>query len=237
MWGFFGALILLLPPSSGFTLPGGRRGGVAGWVRVPRTRGGAIRAEMVGRTPICGYREVTVRTSKETPPQQEISIEELTGTIETIIRETGLQEGHVTVTSRHTTTAVTINEWEQRLVRDVAAWLLQLAPPDDRSPIGRGGGGIRYLHNDINERPDGADEHQRCLDNGWDVGDPEVLEVSGRVGAYCRGVVLLLIASQHWHRTGSARAVFAARGGVHRSPSTPIHISFRCCLAARRQFQ
>ena len=106
----------------------------------------------------------------------------------------------VNVISRHTTTAVTINEWESRLVRDVRAWLLKLAPPDDRSAIGRDDGTgsssaarirtnrgdavdgtwrvrgtCRYLHNDIHLRPDSDDERERCLENGWDVDDPASL--------------------------------------------------------------
>ena len=67
------------------------------------------------------------------------------------------------------------NEWESRLARDLRTWLLQIAPPDDRSSIGAGAN-VRYEHNDIDERPESEDERQRCLDNGWDVDDPRCLE-------------------------------------------------------------
>ena len=40
---------------------------------------------------------------------------------------------------------------------------------------GAPGGGVRYLHNDIELRPESEDERQRCLANGWDVDDPEAL--------------------------------------------------------------
>lgn len=38
------------------------------------------------------------------------------------LAHTGLRNGSVNLISRHTTTAVMINEWESRLVRDVRAW-------------------------------------------------------------------------------------------------------------------
>ena len=53
-----------------------------------------------------------------------------------------MQEGWVNVVSRHTTTAVTLNECESRLMDDVRQFLLKLAPPS-----------YPYLHNDIHLRP------------------------------------------------------------------------------------
>lgn len=53
-----------------------------------------------------------------------------------------MQEGWVNVVSRHTTTAVTLNECESRLMDDVRQFLLKLAPP-----------AYPYLHNDIHLRP------------------------------------------------------------------------------------
>ena len=84
------------------------------------------------------------------------------------------------ICSRHTTTAITVNEWESRLVRDIKHWLLQIAPPDYRSIAaakGSGGkGGPAYLHNDMDQRPESLDERQRCVENGWDVeNDPAAL--------------------------------------------------------------
>ena len=42
-----------------------------------------------------------------------------------LVKDSKLQQGCVNVVSMHTTTAITINEWESRLVRDVRAWLLE----------------------------------------------------------------------------------------------------------------
>ena len=96
-------------------------------------------------------------------------MEDLTPSISALVERSGVLEGTVTVVSRHTTTAITINEWESRLVDDIRSWLLGLAPPDDRSAIPVPGGGVRYLHNDIDKRPDSVDERRRCVENGWDV--------------------------------------------------------------------
>ena len=119
--------------------------------------------------PVCVYEEHVVKTSKPGPPAQDITVEDLTPTINALVESSGVQEGTVTVVSRHTTTAVTINEWESRLVEDIRSWLLRLAPPDDRSVVSMPGGGVLYFHNDIDKRPDSEDERQRCKENGWDI--------------------------------------------------------------------
>ena len=119
--------------------------------------------------PVCVYEEHVIKTSKRGPPVQDITVEDLTPTINAMVKSSGVQEGTVTVVSRHTTTSVTINEWESRLVDDIRSWLLKLAPPDDRSAVPIPGGGVTYSHNDVDKRPDSQDEQQRCLENGWDI--------------------------------------------------------------------
>jgi len=121
-------------------------------------------------TPVCVYEEHVVKTSKPGPPAQDITVEDLTPTLNALVQSSGVREGTVTVVSRHTTTAITINEWESRLVDDIRTWLLKIAPPDDRSAVPTPEGGVLYYHNDIDQRPDSEDERQRCLDNGWDIG-------------------------------------------------------------------
>lgn len=63
-------------------------------------------------TPVCMYKEHVVKTSKKGPPAQDITVEDLTPSIEALVKSSGVREGTVTVISRHTTTAITINEWE-----------------------------------------------------------------------------------------------------------------------------
>lgn len=66
--------------------------------------------------------------------------------IKEAIEESGCSDGYVNVLSRHTTTAVTINEMEGRLVDDVRQWCRRIAPPDEP-----------YLHNDIHLRDGPSD--------------------------------------------------------------------------------
>ena len=49
--------------------------------------------------------------------------------------------GIASVTSLHTTTAITVNEYETRLVEDLRLWLQRKAPASDM-----------YLHNDLDVR-------------------------------------------------------------------------------------
>lgn len=105
------------------------------------------------------------------PPRQAVSVEDLTPHIQSFLSSSGMRSGVVHVLSRHTTTAVTINERESRLARDVEEYFLRICPPDERSSSARREVGVRYLHNDIDARPDGEEEAMRCRANGWDVDD------------------------------------------------------------------
>jgi thiamine phosphate synthase YjbQ (UPF0047 family) len=112
----------------------------------------------------------------ELQPRQDITTTDLTPALRQILRESGLLYGTVTVVSRHTTTSLVINERESRLAQDLRDFLLRLAPIDERSVHPLRQFGVRYRHNDLDSRPDSGEEFQRCLDNGWDVRDPNVLK-------------------------------------------------------------
>lgn len=131
--------------------------------------------ELVRAFDLCRHATLAVATSRQGPPAQEITVEDVTPLVQDFVADCGLREGLVTVISQHTTTGLTINEYEVRLATDLREWLLKLAPPDDRSAVGTDRG-ISYAHNDIGQRPDGSAERQRCIENGWDVDDPYVLE-------------------------------------------------------------
>ena len=126
--------------------------------------------------PVCVYHQVTIPTSQEGPPRQAISVEDLTPIVLDLLSSTGLQQGVVNIISRHTTTAIAINERESRLFADMAKHLLQLVPPDERSSSPEAAPGVRYFHNDIDQRPDSEQEAQRCRENGWDIDDPKQLQ-------------------------------------------------------------
>lgn len=127
-------------------------------------------------SPVCQYHQVEVLASQEGPPKQAISVEDLTPTLKTMLEESGMKNGFVNVISRHTTTAITINERESRLAKDMEEYLLKLAPPDERSSAEASQKGVRYFHNDIDQRPDSEEEAQRCRDNGWDIDDSNRLQ-------------------------------------------------------------
>ena len=53
---------------------------------------------------------------------------------------------------------------------------MKLVPADERSNPTVATKGVRYQHNDINERPESEEEAQRYRDNGWDIDDEAELQ-------------------------------------------------------------
>lgn len=80
-----------------------------------------------------------------------IALYDLMPGIKNAVAKSGIKNGFVTVTSQHTTTAIAINENEERLVEDVKAFLNRLIPPGDK-----------YLHNDIALRDCPPDEPENA---------------------------------------------------------------------------
>lgn len=78
----------------------------------------------------------------EITTQPGINIHNLTDRVSEIIRRNPVKNGYVIVFSRHTTCAVAINEYEERLLADIQVFLRKLAPEGDK-----------YLHNDLHLRP------------------------------------------------------------------------------------
>jgi len=58
-----------------------------------------------------------------------IALHDITPRIRTLVADSGMARGFLTVTSRHTTTAITINEDEERLLEDVRRFFTRLVPP------------------------------------------------------------------------------------------------------------
>jgi len=54
---------------------------------------------------------------------------DITSEVRRVVAEAGVQNGFVTVTSRHTTTALGVNEYEVRLLDDIRAFFAHLTPP------------------------------------------------------------------------------------------------------------
>lgn len=80
-----------------------------------------------------------------------IALHDLMPGIKNAVAKSVIKNGFVTVTSQHTTTAIAINENEERLVEDVKTFLNRLIPPGDR-----------YLHNDIALRDCPPDEPENA---------------------------------------------------------------------------
>ncbi|TNF95890.1 MAG: YjbQ family protein [Gammaproteobacteria bacterium] len=80
-----------------------------------------------------------------------IALYDLTKAIKNQLNNSSIKNGLVTISSRHTTTALTINEFESRLVDDVRQFLNRLVPPNEP-----------YLHNDIHLRDCADDEPENA---------------------------------------------------------------------------
>ncbi len=76
-----------------------------------------------------------------------INIHNITSKIQLIIEETAIKNGQALIFSRHTTTALAINEDEERLLEDIKVYLRKLVPENER-----------YLHNDLHLRDVPPDE-------------------------------------------------------------------------------
>ncbi|MEH1891529.1 MAG: secondary thiamine-phosphate synthase enzyme YjbQ [Nostoc sp.] len=81
----------------------------------------------------------------ETEPK--INIYNITPQLQDFLASTSIKNGQILVFSRHTTTALAINENEVRLLKDIKIFLQKLAPESDR-----------YLHNDLHLRDVPEDE-------------------------------------------------------------------------------
>lgn len=80
-------------------------------------------------------------TQLEVDTKPGIHIVDITPQIRAEVERLGVAEGFVNVLSRHTTTAIAINEAEERLLDDIRQFLHRLAPPT-----------APYLHNDLHYR-------------------------------------------------------------------------------------
>lgn len=76
-----------------------------------------------------------------------INLLDVTPRVRELLAESGIRAGFVTLTTRHTTTALTVNENEARLLEDVRRYFARLVPAD-----------APYLHNDIHLRGCPPDE-------------------------------------------------------------------------------
>lgn len=81
------------------------------------------------------YRETGISTGKA------FSVSDVSEPVRTVVKDSGISEGLVTITSLHTTCALSVNEHEERLFEDIQKFFLKLAPAE-----------ASYKHNDLHLR-------------------------------------------------------------------------------------
>lgn len=105
---------------------------------------------------VCSYTNVNVQ---DTPAG--ISVQDVTPQIRACLeahfktRRSSQRSGVVHILSRHTTTAVSINEDETRLRDDIVEFLQKLAPSD-----------FSYKHNDLHLRP-ASEKDRAAIERNW----------------------------------------------------------------------
>ena len=82
----------------------------------------------------------------------------ITGTVEDLVKQSGVKEGLCLVNAMHITASVFINDAEDGLLHDYEVWLEQLAPHEPKS---------HYQHNRTGE--DNADAHLKRQVMGREV--------------------------------------------------------------------
>jgi secondary thiamine-phosphate synthase enzyme len=100
---------------------------------------------------------------------------DITPELQALIDRSGIGDGLLVAVGQHTTTALALNENEQRLLADIERFFLELAPPDRP-----------WLHNDLDQRvgtpadePRNAHAHLIALMLGNQLSLPVV---QGRLG-------------------------------------------------------
>ena len=78
----------------------------------------------------------------ELPTGAAFRCHDITASLQQLVEQAGLSDGLLLAAGQHTTTALVVNENEQRLLADIEAFFLQLAPPERP-----------WLHNDLHLRP------------------------------------------------------------------------------------
>ena len=76
------------------------------------------------------------------PTGSGITCHDITAPLQALVEEAGLREGLLVAAGQHTTTALVVNEAEERLLADIATFFARLVPADRP-----------YLHNDLHLRP------------------------------------------------------------------------------------
>lgn len=80
----------------------------------------------------------------------DFSLHDITPDVRQLIKTSGIANGFVTIASRHTTTAICVNEFESRLLDDFREYFQALVPADRP-----------YKHNDLHLRPHAPEDEPK----------------------------------------------------------------------------
>ena len=96
---------------------------------------------------------VTFHSSRlERTTTASFSCHDISAELQAFVEATGVRNGLLVAAGQHTTTALVVNEAEERLLADIERHFLSLTPPDRA-----------YAHNDLHLRPDvPADERRNA---------------------------------------------------------------------------
>lgn len=81
------------------------------------------------------------------PTEKKLQVIDITDSVKELIKEKQINNGLAVISTKHTTTAIRINENEPRLIDDIQRHLEELAPQNKQ-----------YLHDDIDRRDCPKDE-------------------------------------------------------------------------------
>ncbi len=98
-------------------------------------------------------KEIKIKTKKD------FEIIDITKSVASFVKSKKINKGEITITTKHTTSSIRVNECEKRLLKDIEQYLNEIAPE-----------GREYLHNDIEKRkncpknePKNAHAHLKAL--------------------------------------------------------------------------
>lgn len=72
----------------------------------------------------------TLSATHRLKSSRRVEFRDVTSLVEDLVHRSGVLHGTVSITTRHTTTAIVVNEPEPLLLEDTAAFLEKLAPAD-----------------------------------------------------------------------------------------------------------
>jgi len=84
-----------------------------------------------------------------------LTVTDITGEVQDIVRQSGIQDGICSVYSPHTTCSVRVNEWERGFLEDFAVLLKRLVPTEHY-----------YAHDDWDRRTENMCEEDMEIGNG-----------------------------------------------------------------------